>query len=76
MRFLMIAVAAAFLLLPLAQNAGACGASPSAQAAVTDLSAAKKKVAKKKKEKVEYMRSAAGPEPVVKKHKKRKNKKK
>jgi hypothetical protein len=86
MRFLMIAVATAFLLLPVAQQASACGASHAAQisteAAATDLSAAKKKpakIAKKKKEKVEYMRSAAGPEPVVKKtkkHKKHKNKKK
>jgi hypothetical protein len=32
--------------------------------------------AKKKKEKVEYMRSAAGPEPVAKKTKKNKKKKK
>lgn len=59
MRFLMIAVAAALLLLPAARPANACGAAkPSAQAAATDYSAAKKKTAKKPKEKVEYMRAA------------------
>jgi len=78
MRILMIAVAAILLMLPAAKQANACGAAAnvSAQATATDLSAAshkkpvKKKVVKKKKEKVEYMRSAAGPEPVVKKSKK------
>jgi hypothetical protein len=82
MRILMTAAAAAFLLLPLSQQAGACGASHAAesealivaqavdqavdQATVADLSA-------KKKEKVEYMKSAAGPEPKAKKkHKKKK----
>ena len=66
MRFLMIAVAATFLLLPAAAPAFACGAKHSAQAAVTELSAEEKKPVKKmvakvkkaKKEKVEYMRAA------------------
>ena len=66
MRFLIIAVAATLLLLPVAQQANACGtaAKSSAQAATTDYSAMKhkkamkKKVAKKKKAKVEYMRAA------------------
>ena len=65
MRFLLIAGAATILLLPVSAPANACGAKHSAQAASTEYSAAttKKKVAKKKKEKVEYMRSAAPPEP-------------
>jgi hypothetical protein len=64
MRFMMIAVASTFLLLPAAAPAYACGAKHSAQATSTELSAAeekkpvKKKVAKVKKEKVEYMRAA------------------
>ena len=66
MRFLMIAVAATFLLQPAAAPAFACGAKHSAQAAVTELSAEEKKPVKKKvakvkkakKEKVEYMRAA------------------
>ena len=59
MRFLMIAVAATLLILPATQQANACGgAKHSAEAAPTDLSAAKKKPMKKKKEKVEYMRAA------------------
>jgi hypothetical protein len=67
MRFLMIAGAATILLSPLSAPANACGAKHSAQAAATEYSAQTKKpatkVAKKKKEKVEYMRSAAPPEP-------------
>ena len=64
MRFLMIAGAATFLLMPASAPATACGAKHSAQAASTEYSAATtKKVVKKKKEKVEYMRSAAPPEP-------------
>ena len=64
MRFLMIAGAATFLLMPVAAPANACGAKQSAQATSTEYSAATtKKVVKKKKEKVEYMRSAAPPEP-------------
>jgi len=55
MRFLMIVTAATLLLLPVAQQAKACGAAK-AQAAATDLSA--KKNPKAKKEKVEYMRAA------------------
>ena len=47
MRFLMIAAAATLLLLPAVQQANACGAKHSAQAAATDLSAAKKKKAVK-----------------------------
>ena len=66
MRYLMIAVAATFLLLPAAAPSFACGAKHSAQAAVTELSAEEKKPVKKKvakakkakKEKVEYMRAA------------------
>jgi len=63
MRILTIAVAAAFLMLPVAVPAQACGASSlhSAKAATTDYSAATKKKTKKpktKKEKVEYMRAA------------------
>jgi hypothetical protein len=75
MRFLMIAGAATMLLLPVAAPAHACGGKHSAQAVSTDYSAETKKpvkkVAKAKKEKVEYMRSAAGPEPTVKKTKKK-----
>ena len=89
MRYLLTAAAAAFLLLPAGQKAGACGAQQSAKAEaaivaqasvpeaatealaqVIDLSA------KKKKEKVEYMKSAAGPEPTAKKPKKKKKSKK
>jgi len=63
MRFLMIAVAATFLLLPAAAPANACDAKHSAQASSTELSAeekkpTKKKVATVKKEKIEYMRAA------------------
>ena len=71
MRYLMIAAAAAFLLMPASAPATACGAGHSAQAATTDLAAqtkqaetkavkktAKKRVAKKKAPKVEYMRAA------------------
>ena len=61
MRILSIAIAAAFLALPVAAPAQACGAAGlhSAKAATIDYSAAqKKKPAKKKKEKVEYMRAA------------------
>ena len=81
MRTLTIATAAAaLLLLPAAQKANARPAGHSAEASAIELSAAKKPTiemsAKTKKEKVEYMRSAAGPEPVVKKHKKHKKHKK
>ncbi len=82
MRVLTIATAtAALLLLPAAQKANACPAGHSAEAFAIELSAAAKKPtvemsAKTKKEKAEYMRSAAGPEPVVKKHKKHKKYKK
>jgi len=67
MRVLMIAMAATLLVLPAAgapkaSETMACAAKPSAQAAVTDYSAAKKKALKKtakiKKEKVEYLRAA------------------
>jgi len=62
MRLLTIAVAAAFLALPCATPATACGTAAlhSAKAAATDYSAAKKKKKKTaaKKEKVEYMRAA------------------
>ena len=63
MRFLMIAVAAAILMMPAATRAYACEAEHSAQAASTELSAeekkpVKKKVAKVAKPKVEYMRAA------------------
>jgi hypothetical protein len=63
MRFVMIAVAATFLLLPATAPVSACGAKHSVQAASTELSAeekkpTKKKVTKVKKEKVEYMRAA------------------
>ena len=62
-RYLIIAVAATLLLLPATRQASACGAS-AAQAATADLSAATtKKPVKKPTEKVEYMRSAAPPEP-------------
>ncbi len=82
MRMLTIATAAAaLLLLPAAQKANACPAGHSAEASTVELSAVAKKPsvemsAKTKKEKVDYMRSAAGPEPVVKKHKKQKKHKK
>jgi hypothetical protein len=60
MRILTIAVAASFLMLPVAVPAQACGAAGlhSAKAVSTDYSAATKKKTKKKKEKVEYMRAA------------------
>ena len=67
MRYLMIAAAATFLLLPAAAPAFACGAKHSPQAASTELSAEEKKPMKKKKMakvkkakkgKVEYMRAA------------------
>jgi Ni/Co efflux regulator RcnB len=59
MRILTIAIAAAFLALPFAATAKACGAAGkhSVKAATADYSAAKKKT-KKQKEKVEYMRAA------------------
>ena len=58
MRVLTIVIAAAFLALPTAGPAQACGTAGlhSAKAATADYSAAKKK--KAKKEKVEYMRAA------------------
>jgi hypothetical protein len=65
MRFLMITVAAALLMLPATAPVKACGAAAhSAKAASIDLSAKKHKkkmaktAAKPKKEKVEYMRAA------------------
>ena len=65
MRFLVIAIAAALLMLPATAPAQACGgAQHSAKAASIDLSAKKHKkkiaktAAKPKKEKVEYMRAA------------------
>jgi Ni/Co efflux regulator RcnB len=59
MRVLSIAIAAAFLALPAAAPAQACGSKGhSAKAATADYSAAKKKKAKQPKEKVEYMRAA------------------
>jgi hypothetical protein len=60
MRILTIATAAAFLMLPAAAPAQACGIAGlhSAKAATTDYSAATKKKTKKQKEKVEYMRAA------------------
>ena len=63
MRFLIIAGAATFLLLPAGAPANACGAASmhSARAATVDYSAVTKKPVKKtaktKKEKVEYMRA-------------------
>ena len=59
MRVLTIVIVAAFLALPAAAPAQACGASlHSAKAATADYSAAKKKSKKQKKEKEEYMRAA------------------
>jgi hypothetical protein len=59
MRIVTIAIAAAFLTLPAAAPAQACGsAGHSAKAATADYSAATKKKAKKPKEKDEYMRAA------------------
>lgn len=70
MRFPIFAIAAALLILPVAQPASACDTAAKASAQTTtitaalDLSAAKhkkamkKKSAKKKKAKVEYMRAA------------------
>jgi hypothetical protein len=72
MRIAAIALFAVFLLIPATLPANACGGAKltMAQAATTELSADttgdKKKVRKAtkvKKEKVEYMRSAAPPEP-------------
>jgi hypothetical protein len=84
MRYLLTAAAAAFLLLPASQKASACGAQHSAeaeaaivaQAAVPEATLAQVIDLSAKKEKVEYMKSAAGPEPTVKKHKKKKKHKK
>ena len=58
MRFIVVAVAAAFLLIPAATPSQA-GSAPSFTAQDIDVSAAKKKRAKKKaaKPKVEYMRA-------------------
>jgi len=61
MRILSIAIAAAFLALPAAAPAQACGTAGlhAAKATTADYSAAKKKkTVKKKREKVEYMRAA------------------
>ena len=60
MRILAIALSVAFLALPFAAPAQACGAAGlhAAKAATADYSGAKKKKAKKPKEKVEYMRAA------------------
>jgi hypothetical protein len=71
MRFLIIAVvaAAAFLLAPFSTPASAHSGVSLKSALTIDFSAAKMKKAK-----VEYMRSAAGPEPKAKKHKTKKTK--
>lgn len=59
MRVLTVVLVAAFLALPAAAPAQACGAGlHSAKAATADYSAAKKKSKKPKKEKEEYMRAA------------------
>jgi hypothetical protein len=59
MRVLTVVIVAAFLALPAAAPALACGAGlHSAKAATADYSAAKKKSKKPKKEKEEYMRAA------------------
>jgi hypothetical protein len=60
MRIVTIVIAAAFLTLPVAATAKACGATGEhyAKAATAEYSAAKKKKTKKPKEKVEYMRAA------------------
>jgi hypothetical protein len=59
MRYLMIAAAAAFLVLPATAPAKACGAAQhSAKAVTADYSAKKHKKPAMKKEKVEYMRAA------------------
>jgi len=60
MRILVIAIAAAFLTLPVAATAKACGAAGKhyAKTATAEYFAAKKKKTKKQKEKVEYMRAA------------------
>jgi hypothetical protein len=69
MRFLVIAVATAFLLAPGSTPASARSGVSLKSVQTVELSAA---TVKKKKEKVEYMRSAAGPEPTIKKSKKKK----
>jgi hypothetical protein len=66
MRFLVIAVATTFLLAPVSTPASARSGVSLKSVQSVDLSAK----AKKKQEKVEYMRSAAGPEPTIKKPKK------
>jgi hypothetical protein len=60
MRIFAIAIAAAFLTLPVGATSKACGAAGVhyAKAATAEYSAAKKKKTKKQKEKVEYMRAA------------------
>lgn len=59
MRVLTVVIVAAFLALPAAAPAQACGAGlHSAKAATVYYSAAKKKSKKPKKEKEEYMRAA------------------
>ena len=68
MRFLVIAVAGAFMLAPVSTPASARSDVSHNSAPTIELSA---KV-KKNKEKVEYMRSAAGPEPIIKKPRKKK----
>jgi hypothetical protein len=72
MRFLVIAVATGFLLAPVSTPASARSGVSLNPVQTVEFSAAKMK---NKKEKVEYMRSAAGPEPKVKKTKKIKTKK-
>ena len=69
MRFLITAVAAAFLLPPVSTPTSAHSVVSLKSAQTIDFSAAKMKKAK-----VEYMRSAAGPEPKAKKHKTKKTK--
>ena len=68
MRFVVIAAAGTFLLAPASTPASARSDLSLNSAPTVELSA---KV-KKKKEKVEYMRSAAGPEPIIKKPRKKK----
>lgn len=67
MRIFVIAAAAGLLLAP--ATVSACPAAGLDKSASVDMSAAKKKA-----EKVEYMKSAAGPEPVAPKPKKKKKK--
>ncbi|MGH6683421.1 MAG: hypothetical protein ACRECA_05765 [Pseudolabrys sp.] len=58
MRFLMIAAAATFLMLPATAPAKACGTAVHSTSAVSADYSAKKHKKHKSKEKVEYMRAA------------------